>query len=73
VIIPYDALSAEALENLISEYCLRDWGLNETSSPLSEREAHVRQALKTKQLIVVYSEDEESAFIKSATDLNMET
>ena len=72
MIIPYDALSAEALNNLISEYCLRDWGLNETSSPLSERETFVRQALKTKQLIVVYSEHEESAFIKAAADMNME-
>jgi uncharacterized protein YheU (UPF0270 family) len=73
VIIPYDILSTEALNSLISEYCLRDWGLNETDSPLNERQAHVRQALKNKQLIVVYSEDEESAFIKAATDLNMET
>tara|TARA_R110002072_G_scaffold47597_3_gene130783 strand:- start:9473 stop:9694 length:222 start_codon:yes stop_codon:yes gene_type:complete len=73
VIIPYDALSTEALNSLVSEYCLRDWGLNETTSPLEEREAQVRQALKTKQLLVVYSEDEESAFIKPAADLNMET
>ncbi len=73
MIIPYDALSTEALNSLVSEYCLRDWGLNETTSPLEEREAQVRQALKTKQLLVVYSEDEESAFIKPAADLNMET
>jgi uncharacterized protein YheU (UPF0270 family) len=58
---------------LISEYCLRDWGLNETTSPLNERQAHVRQALITKHLVVVFSEDEESAFIKTAADLNMET
>lgn len=73
MIIPYDALSAEALDNLISEYCLRDWGLNDTACPLNERESHVRQALKTKQLVVVYSEYEESAFIKAAAELNMET
>lgn len=71
MIIPYEALSTDALNNLISEYCLRDWGLNETASPLEEREAHVRQALKTKQLLIVYSEYEESAFIKPASDLNM--
>mgnify|MGYP000064824734 CR=1 FL=1 len=73
MIIPYEALSAEALTSLISEYCLRDWGLNETARPLEEREAQVRQALKTKQLLVVYSEYEESAFIKPAADLNMES
>ncbi len=72
MIIPFDALSDEALDSLISEYCLRDWGLNDTASPLSERQAAVRQALKTKQLVVVYSEYEESAFIKAAADLNME-
>lgn len=73
MIIPYDALSVEALNSLISEYCLRDWGLNETESPLEEREAQVRQALIAKQLLIVFSEEEESAFIKPASDLNMET
>lgn len=73
VIIPYDALSDEALDNLISEYCLRDWGLNDTDSPLNERQAFVRQALKSQQLVVVFSEYEECAFIKAAADLNMET
>jgi len=73
LIIPYEALSTEALNNLINDYCLRDWGLNETTSPLQEREAQVRQALKTKQLLVIYSEYEESAFIKPASELNMET
>ncbi len=73
MIIPYEALSTEALNNLINDYCLRDWGLNETTSPLQEREAQVRQALKTKQLLVIYSEYEESAFIKPASELNMET
>jgi uncharacterized protein YheU (UPF0270 family) len=73
MIIPYDALSSEALDNLINEYCLRDRDLNETASPLSERQTFVRQALKNKQLVVVYSEYEESAFIKALTELNMDT
>lgn len=73
MIIPYEALSSEALNSLISEYCLRDWGLNETTNPIEERASQVRQALKTKQLIVVYSEEEESAYIKPAADLNMES
>lgn len=73
MIIPYEALSDDALNSLISEYCLRDWGLNETANPLEERQVQVRQALKAKQLLVVYSEEEESAFIKPAADLNMET
>lgn len=73
MIIPYEALSTDALNSLISEYCLRDWGLNETANPLEEREAQVRQALKAKQLLIVYSEYEESACIKPASDLNMDS
>ena len=71
MIIPYEALSTDALNSLISDYCLRDWGLNETANPLEERAAQVRQALKTKHLVIVYSEYEESACIKPASDLNM--
>lgn len=73
MLIPYEALSTEALENLIKEYCLRDWGLNDTESPWLERKAQVMSALKNKQLVILYSEDEESAHIKSAAELNMET
>ena len=73
MLIPYEALSAEALENLIKEYCLRDWGLNETESPWQERRNQVMSALKSKQLLILYSEDEETAHIKAATELNMET
>lgn len=71
MIIPYEVLSSEALNSLVSDYCLRDWGLNETTNPIAERESQVRQALKAKQLIIVYSEEEESAYIKPAADLNM--
>lgn len=73
MLIPYEALSSEALDNLIKDYCLRDWGLNETESPWHERKAQVMSALKNKQLLIVYSEDEETAHIKSAAELNMET
>jgi len=73
MIIPYDVLSADALENLIQDYCLRDWGLNESESPLHERHKQVLHALKTRQLVIVYSEHEESAHIKAASELNMET
>ena len=73
MIIPYDALSSDALESLIQDYCLRDWGLNESESPLNERRNQVLQALKNKQLLIVYSEHEESAHIKAASELNMET
>lgn len=73
MIIPYDAISPEALDNLIKDYCLRDWGLNETNDPLSERASAVKRALETKQLVIVYSEYEESAYIKPVSELNMDT
>jgi uncharacterized protein YheU (UPF0270 family) len=73
MIIPYDALSPEALDNLINDYCLRDWGLNDTESPLQERRARVLSALQQKQLYIIYSEHEESAHIKAASELNMES
>ncbi len=61
VIIPSDYLSKEALDNLIQEYCLRDWGLNESEAPLQERETHVRRALQQGDLVILYSELHESA------------
>lgn len=73
MLIPYQALSAEALDNLISEYCLRDWGLNDTESPINERKTMVWQALASGQLLIFYSEHEECAFIKLATELNLES
>ena len=72
MIIPFEALSAEALDNLINEYCLRDWGLNDTPDPLAERAAKVRLALHNKELVIVFSEEDECAYIKAAADLNMD-
>jgi len=61
MIIPYDLLSADALDNLIAEYCLRDWGLNDTETPLDERKHSVRQALLRGDLLVFFSEEDETA------------
>ncbi len=72
MIIPYEALSIEALNNLIQEYCLRDWGLNETESPLEERRNLVMNALKTGELVIIFSEQDECAYIKAVAELNME-
>lgn len=61
MIIPHQQLSTEALDNLIKEYCLRDWGLNETEAPLESRYAQVRQAVQQGLLVVLYSEHFETA------------
>ncbi len=71
MIIPPDHLSAEALTNLVQEYCLRDWGLNETEAPLSERQHQVLQALHRGELVILYSELHETAQLVERSRLTM--
>lgn len=68
MIIPVHSLSDEALENLIKEYCLRDWGLNEVESPLADHMEQVRKAVKDGQLLVLYSEHFETAQLVAADE-----
>lgn len=72
MIIDASHLSAEALDSLINEYCLRDWGLNDIESPLEMRQAQVKLALQQGKLVIQYSEEEESAHITSADALGLE-
>jgi len=69
MIIPFKQLSDEAVENLIKEYCLRDWGLNEIEAPLEDRMIQVRRALHAEQLVVLYSEHFENARLVSQDEL----
>ena len=71
MIINPDQISSEALENLISEYCLRDWGLNEIESPLEQRQQQVKKALDKGELVILYSEYHESAQLSAASDLKL--
>ncbi len=73
MIIPHDALSSEALDNLIKEYCLRDWGLNEVETPLNSRMDQVRHAIRNGKLVVLYSELHETAQLIAADDLQVDT
>lgn len=61
MIIPTEQLSDAALDNLIKEYCLRDWGLNDSETPLEGRYKQVRHALQKGLLVVLYSELHETA------------
>jgi len=69
MVIPYQSLSDEALDGLLKEYCLRAWGLNEMESPETERIDTVRKALVRGELVVWYSEYEESAYLLASQDL----
>jgi hypothetical protein len=71
VIIPVEQLSDEALDGLIKEFCLRDWGLNETEQPLAEREHYVKRALEKGELVVLFSELHESAQLVSRQSIEM--
>ena len=71
MLIDISLLSREALDGLIEEYCVRDWGLNDVESPIEARKEQVRAALKSGQLVIQYSEHEESAHIVSAESLGM--
>lgn len=69
MLIPIEQLSSEALDNLIAEYCLRDWGLNETESPLEQRKLQVKQAIHAGELVVLYSEAFETAQLVAANQI----
>jgi len=55
VIIPADALSADALDGLIEEYCMREHGCNEIDSPLAAHKDYVTGKLKSGELLVMYT------------------
>lgn len=70
MLIPIDQLSTEAIDNLIVEYCLRDWGLNEVEAPLEQRKEQVKRALQAGQLLVLYSEAHETAQLIPKDQIN---
>lgn len=69
MVIPFESVSSEALEGLLKEYCHRAWGLNDTESPEAERIEFAHQALKRGDLVLWYSEYEESAYLLSTREL----
>ena len=70
MIIDPQQLSEEAVNNLISEYCLRDWGLNDCDSSLENHQDQVKAALKSGQLVIIYSQHHECAQIIAATEIS---
>jgi len=69
MIIPIESVSEEALEGLLKEYCLRAWGLNDTEFPLDESMSYAKAALMKGELVLWFSEYEESAYLLAAKDL----
>ncbi|KZX74609.1 hypothetical protein A3715_03465 [Oleiphilus sp. HI0009] len=69
MVIPRKDVSEEALEGLLKEYCLRAWGLNDVESPIEDRIYSARAALDNGDLVLWYSEYEESAYLLATKDL----
>ena len=69
LIIEPSHLSAEAVENIIREYCLQDWGLNEVESPLDERMSTVKKAISHGKLVFYFSEEFETVNLISPDQL----
>lgn len=70
MLIPWQALSAEALQGLVEEFVTRDgtdYGAIETA--LATRVEQVKRALQRGELVVVYSEAHEQANIMPAEQL----
>ncbi|TVP59867.1 MAG: hypothetical protein EA349_02305 [Halomonadaceae bacterium] len=55
MLIPADSLSAEALEGLVEEYCMREHGCNEVDSPLAAHKNYVHGKLRNGELLVMYT------------------
>lgn len=55
MLIPAETLSAEALEGLVEEYCMREHGCNEVDSPLDAHKAYVHGKLRSGELLVMYT------------------
>lgn len=67
MIIPYDALAKDTLDNLIKEFILRegtDYGELEYST--DDKIAQIRQQLKSGEVVIVFSELHESVNIMTA-------
>ncbi|PJF38132.1 MAG: hypothetical protein CUN55_18560, partial [Phototrophicales bacterium] len=54
---------------LVDEYCLRDWGLNETAAPLQERKDQVMAALHRGELLVQFSQEDQRAHLINVSEL----
>lgn len=70
MIIPWQEIAPETLENLIKEFILRegtDYGLQETSLETKIKQVH--QQLKSGSIAIVYSELHETVDIKSINEI----
>ena len=67
MIIPFDALAPETLENLIKDFILRegtDYGEQECT--MDDKIAQIRRQLKSGEVVIAYSELHESVNIMTA-------
>ena len=68
MIIPYQELEAETLNNLITEFVSRDGTDNGYESNIERRIEQVLRQLKAKEAVIVFDHESESVNIISLTE-----
>jgi uncharacterized protein YheU (UPF0270 family) len=71
MIIPYNELSAEALQALIEDFVTRDgtdYGQDEVS--MQDKAAHLLALLNTGELLITYNEDTQSCGLVTKAELS---
>jgi uncharacterized protein YheU (UPF0270 family) len=70
VVVPFDALSAAALESLLEEYVTRegtDYG--ERVYSLAEKREHVRRLLERREVVIVFEPESETCTLRRRDEL----
>lgn len=69
MLIPYQELSSDALRGLISQFLLAEGGDELACADCDQHAAQVMAALKRGELVISYSEENESAAIRYRDEL----
>lgn len=69
MIIPYQMLSSETLEQLIEDFVTRDGTDNGDETPLLTRIQRVKQALEKKQAFIIFDAESESCSLVLKQDI----
>jgi uncharacterized protein YheU (UPF0270 family) len=69
VIIPLNKLTDFQIDNLITTYCTQYMGLNDIENPVADNRERVLKALKRGEMVVVYSERRQTAWLAMKSEI----
>lgn len=72
MIIPFQLLNADVLQNLIEDFVSRDGTDNGDETPLSKKVERVMYALEKKQTFIVYDQETDSCSLALKQDIPKE-